>query len=90
MIPFANFKFRGTLFSKIRPNFCRRHKTSVFKIQKFPCMMKNIASKSILALGSSVFQFAKLGLLSKVATWHYDLSIGDKCQITESNSEGFS
>ena len=31
---FANFKFRGTSFSEIIPNFCRPHAMSVFKIQK--------------------------------------------------------
>ncbi len=36
MLTFANFKFRGTLFSKIRPNFCRPHAMSVFKILKNP------------------------------------------------------
>ena len=39
MIPFANFKFRGTLFSKIRPFFFRLQAMSVFKIQKFPCSL---------------------------------------------------
>ena len=30
----ANFKFRGTLFSEIMPNFCSPHAMSVFKIQQ--------------------------------------------------------
>ena len=32
---FANFKLRGTLFSKIIPNFCRLHAISIHKIQQF-------------------------------------------------------
>ena len=31
----ANFDFRGTLFSKIRPNFCRPHAMSIHKIEQF-------------------------------------------------------
>ena len=37
MIPIANFKLGGTLFSDIKLNFCRPHAMSVFKIQQFPC-----------------------------------------------------
>ena len=34
MTYFPKFKFRCTLFSEIRPNFCKPHDMTVFKIHK--------------------------------------------------------
>ena len=56
----------------------------------------NIRAMSKIEAGEEIvisYKFALVSMNSKVATLvtrHDDLSIGDKCQITESSSEGFS
>ena len=45
------FEFRDTLFSKIRPNFCRPSASSVFKIPKFPSRIGAIHKRRRNILG---------------------------------------
>ena len=50
MISFADDEFRGNLFSKIMPNFCRPNTLSVFSVKKEICFLIHFWFKIELTL----------------------------------------